>query len=604
MAVRANKLLSELNIGIATLESMLNTLGFKENYFTPNTKIPDDMAILVKAFGSRDNDLRRMVEIAAENGVYGNQKEVPSTLKIVGRMDLDALNAIDGKKISRHQLRDNQYETLTDIPPLVYSNKQTFWISELVLLSPNKEVNGIDIGSFEEANKQPLFSVLIGTNGAGKSMLMKEIVDFFLDLHACINGTEQRISSANKGRLKGISYHIDGSDCEVIRLEKNYFVRIDGYFRFLKELRIPAIVACHFGAFDKLPIQKVNGSAQTKYDVPYYKYVGAHVNGSMISSSAIAFRLLFALSEQMDDEQRKNICSILDFIGYDHRVSLSYTMVMKDKKDGALKESVAQRVEKDREYNRLDKKEKNAKTNQLYNFYKTKTASGKAQHDYDIDFDSDTTTGDTIDELRYIYKLKQYDLVNNSTNVIFHKRGSNITSEEMSSGEFDMLATVLSISAAADYSHTLVLLDEPELSLHPNWQMTLIDNLDRALKNKVCHLLIATHSHMIVSDLPMKRSSVIQAEKDENSNLKATTISESTYGWSAEEVLLKVFKTATDRNRYFGERIGKLLERMGNNTISPKEVRDELKELQEISMHLSDIDPMKTILNTIVETYK
>ena len=167
-----------------------------------------------------------------------------------------------------------------------------------------------------------------------------------------------------------------------------------------------------------------------------------------------------------------------------------------------------------------------------------------------------------------------------------------------------MLATVLSISAAADYPHTLILLDEPELSLHPNWQMTLIDNLDRALKNKVCHFLIATHSHMLVSDLPMKRSSVIQTEKDENSNLKATTISESTYGWSAEEVLLKVFKTATDRNRYFGERIGKLLEQMGNNTISPKEVRDELKELQEISMHLSDIDPMKTILNTIVETYK
>ena len=588
MAVRAIKILSELNIGIATLESMLNTLGFKEDYFTLNTKIPDDFAILVKAFGSRDNDLRRLVEIAAEKGVYGNQKELPSKLNVVDRIDLEALNATDGKKISRHQLRDNQYETLIDIPPLVYSKKQTFWISELVLLSPKKEVNGIDIGSFEEANKQPLFSVLIGTNGAGKSMLMKEIVDFFLDLHACINGTEQRISSANKGRLKGISYHIDDLDCEVIRLEKNYFVRIDGYFRSLKELRLPAIV----------------GSAQTKYDVPYYKYVGAHVNGSMISSSAIAFRLLFALSEQMDDEQRKNICSILDFIGYDHRVSLSYTMVKKDKKDGAVKESIAQRVDKDREYNQLDKKEKNTKTNQLYNFYKTKTASGKAQHDYNIDFDSDTITGDPIDELRYIYKLKQYDLVNNSTNVIFHKQGCDITSEEMSSGEFDMLATVLSITAAADYPHTLMLLDEPELSLHPNWQMTLIDNLDRALRNKVCHLLIATHSHMIVSDLPMKRSSVIQAEKDENGNLKSTTISESTYGWSAEEVLLKVFKTATDRNRYFGERIGKLLERMGNNTISPKEVRDELNELQEISMHLSDIDPMKTILNTIVETYK
>ena len=86
--------------------------------------------------------------------------------------------------------------------------------------------------------------------------------------------------------------------------------------------------------------------------------------------------------------------------------------------------------------------------------------------------------------------------------------------------------------------------------------------------------------------------------------LLAKMIGCSTYGWSAEEVLLKVFKTATDRNRYFGERIGKLLEKMGNNSIRPSEVSDELKELQEISIHLSDIDPMKTILNTIVETYK
>jgi hypothetical protein len=192
----------------------------------------------------------------------------------------------------------------------------------------------------------------------------------------------------------------------------------------------------------------------------------------------------------------------------------------------------------------------------------------------------------------------------NSPNVIFHKQGFDIKSDEMSSGEFAMLSTVLSISAAANDKHTLVLLDEPELSLHPNWQMTLVDNLDKALANQVCHMLISTHSHMLVSDLPMKRSSVIQLEKDKEGNLVSTPISDCTYGWSAEEVLFKVFKTATDRNRYFGERIGKLLEKMGNNSIRPEEVSDELKELQEISIHLSDIDPMKTVLNTIVETYK
>ena len=602
MAIRVNKLLSELNMGLATLDSMLDALGRKEGDLTINTKITDDIAVLVKAFGSRDNDLRSLVEIAVENEVYGCPKEVVPPLNILGRIDLDALNANGRKKISRRQQKENQYEALIDIPTLTYSQKQDFWISELVVLSQNNRANSVSVGSFEEAEGQPLYSVLIGTNGAGKSTMMKEIVDFFVDLHACVNEKDQKLSFANKGRLKGIRYHIDGVECDVIRMERTFFARVDGYFRNLKELRLPSIVACHFGAFDKLPTQRVNGSPNNKYDVPCYKYVGAHVNGSMISSSAIAFRLLFALNEQMDERQRKNICSILDFIEYDHKITLSYTFALKKKSDKAASVMIDERVGKDKEFKNLTKQEKSAISNQLLSFYKIKTASGQAQHEYEIDFDANTVSEGTDNDLQKIYKLKQCELVT-SANVIFHKKGCDITSEELSSGEFAILTTVLSISAAADDMHTLVLLDEPELSLHPNWQMTLIDNLNMALHGKACHLLIATHSHMVVSDLPMKRSFVSQIEKDKEGNLKSTAIAECTYGWSAEEVLLKVFKTATDRNRYFGERIGKLLEGMANNTINPKDVADELKDLQEISMHLSDIDPMKTVLNTIAEAY-
>ena len=577
MATRLNTLSRELNIGIGTLLEMLNSMGYKQNDLTNNSKIPDDIAILMKGLYSEGISLFKFIDII-------------STLKTIGYIDLDAYN-------------DPKCTRSLTTPPLKYSEKQDFWINELAILSPSQNVNYINVGSFDDPEAFPLYSILIGTNGAGKSSLMKELVDFFIDLHAYVNKSESRLSSSNKGRLKGVRYHIDGVECEVIKLGKNYFAKIDGYIRLLEDLRLPTIVACHFGAFEKFPTQKINGSTQTKYDVAYYKYVGAHVNGNLISSSAIAFRLLFALNEQMDNRQRQNICSILDFIGYDHRISLSYSLVMKSKKSGDAREVISQRVEKDREYRNFSKQEKNEKIVQLYKFYNQKSSSNKIRYDYHIDFDSDNPSKESFDELQYIYKLKQYDLVN-SANVIFHKQECNITSEDMSSGEFAILSTVLSISAAADNPHTLVLLDEPELSLHPNWQMTLIDNLDRALANQVCHMIIATHSHMLVSDLPVKRSFVTQLEKDEKGNLNATAISECTYGWSAEEVLLKVFKTATDRNRYFGERIGRLLEKMGNNSIQPKEVTDELKELQEISKHLSDIDPMKKILNTIVETYK
>ena len=42
---------------------------------------------------------------------------------------------------------------------------------------------------------------------------------------------------------------------------------------------------------------------------------------------------------------------------------------------------------------------------------------------------------------------------------------------------------------------------------------------------------------------------------------------------------------------------------MGDNSIVPEEVMMELQELKEISKHLSDIDPMKSVLNTIINTY-
>ena len=61
-------------MGLTTLDSMLDALGRKEGDLTINTKISDDIAVLLKSFGSRDSDLRQLVEIAVENEVYGGTK--------------------------------------------------------------------------------------------------------------------------------------------------------------------------------------------------------------------------------------------------------------------------------------------------------------------------------------------------------------------------------------------------------------------------------------------------------------------------------------------------------------------------------------------------
>lgn len=603
MSVRLNKLLREANIGLQEFSAILKALDIDEPHLEPSTKISDDLANLVLNLRNVDLDFIKLIEKSVEKKTSNSTPKSP--LKIIGNIALNEYGspsrANRDMEVSGNNLTKSlEYYTTIEEPPYKEDCKN-FWVEELILLTPQGKATRLPIASFGCQDKAPLYSVLIGCNGVGKSTLLKEMVDFFVDLHAYINNFKQKMSSANKARLKGVKYHIDGVCCEVIRIGRTFLTKIDDRFLASKKLRVPTIVACNFGAFDKFPVQKVNGSSQTRYDVPYYKYVGAHVNGNMISSSAIAFRLLFALKENIDERQRQNLSSILDFIGYDHTITLNYSIVLRSKKNGSVYDLVLQHVQKDKEYSKLTSEQRSNKVKELYDFYKNKEFAKQPTCNYNIDIDQNSLAAN--EDLNYIYKLKQYDLVQ-ATSVVFYKNGKQIASEEMSSGEFAMLSMVLSISTAASDSHTLILIDEPELSLHPNWQMTIIDNLDRALKDQVCHLLIATHSHMLVSDLPMNRSSVSQWEKDKDGNLIANRIEENTYGWSAEEVLLKVFKTATDRNRYFGERIAKLLEQMGNNSITQKAVADELNELQEISQHLSDVDPMKMVLNTIIDAYK
>jgi len=603
MSVRLNKLLLEANIGLQSFSAILKALDIDEPHLEPSTKISDNLANLILNLRNVDLDFIKLIEKSEEKKTSNSTPKSP--LKIIRNIALNESGspsrANRDMEVSGNNLTKSLEYYTTIEEPQYKEDCKNFWVEELILLTPQGKATRLPIASFGCQDKVSLYSVIIGCNGVGKSTLLKEMVDFFVDLHAYINNFKQKISSANKARLKGVKYHIDGVCCEVIRIGRTFLTKIDNKFLASKKLRVPTIVACNFGAFDKFPVQKVNGSSQTRYDVPYYKYVGAHVNGNMISSSAIAFRLLFALRENMDDRQRQNLSSILDFIGYDHTITLNYSIVLRSKKNGSVYDHVLQRVQKDKEYSKLTSEQRSNKVRELYDFYKNKEFAKQPTCNYDIDIDQNSLAAN--EDLNYIYKLKQYDLVQ-ATSVVFYKNGKQIASEEMSSGEFAMLSMVLSISTAASDSHTLILIDEPELSLHPNWQMTIIDNLDRALKDQVCHLLIATHSHMLVSDLPMNRSSVSQWEKDKDGNLIANRIEENTYGWSAEEVLLKVFKTATDRNRYFGERIAKLLEQMGNDTITKEAVADELNELQEISQHLSDVDPMKMVLNTIIDAYK
>ena len=412
MAIRVNRLLREANIGMQTLSELLKALDYNET-IEVTSKIPDDIANVILSLCYGDVDFLKLVEKNANKNVL-NQQSPNFPIKIFGKIDLDGVNNSNRINEEKARTEKNLLNIINDHSvlntPQYDENNSMFWVEELVLLSSKGDAYRLSVGSFDKRKKEPLYSVIIGNNGVGKSIILKEIVDFFVDLYAYINETKPKFLPINNVRLRGVKYHIDGVCCEVIRLGRTFIAKIDGKFSTPNNLRLPSIVACCFGAFDKFPVQKVNGSFQTRYDVPYYKYVGTHVNGNMISSSAIVFRMLFALNEQMDERQRRNISSLLDFIGYDHKVSLIYSLVLRSKKNGNVRDLLIQRVQKDREYANLSNEEKNSIVKELYEFYKSSLLSLKTHSCFEIDFDQNTIVANN--ELKSIYKLKQYDLVN------------------------------------------------------------------------------------------------------------------------------------------------------------------------------------------------
>jgi ABC-type cobalamin/Fe3+-siderophores transport system ATPase subunit len=74
---------------------------------------------------------------------------------------------------------------------------------------------------------------------------------------------------------------------------------------------------------------------------------------------------------------------------------------------------------------------------------------------------------------------------------------NNISFTELSSGEKQLLLLFLTVFLQQD-TDNILLLDEPEISLHLSWQRILIDTLRKINPN--CQLIIATHSPTIYGD--------------------------------------------------------------------------------------------------------
>ncbi|MEG3756023.1 ATP-binding protein [Psychromonas arctica] len=85
----------------------------------------------------------------------------------------------------------------------------------------------------------------------------------------------------------------------------------------------------------------------------------------------------------------------------------------------------------------------------------------------------------------------------NDGSLLVKTMGKEISVEELSSGEKQLLIILLKV-ANTGYKHSIIFLDEPEISLHLSWQEKLISSVRRI--NPKSQLIIVSHSPGLVMD--------------------------------------------------------------------------------------------------------
>lgn len=95
-------------------------------------------------------------------------------------------------------------------------------------------------------------------------------------------------------------------------------------------------------------------------------------------------------------------------------------------------------------------------------------------------------------------KLRKFKFIK-KLDIFLSKNSSYFKLQDASSGELSLIATSLFIAANIKKSGTAIFIDEPENSLHPNWQQQYIKNLLNIFPHSNIDLFIATHSPLLIS---------------------------------------------------------------------------------------------------------
>ena len=185
-------------------------------------------------------------------------------------------------------------------------------------------------------------------------------------------------------------------------------------------------------------------------------------------------------------------------------------------------------------------------------------------------------------------KLKGISKDGKNMPIFENSQGEEFDINELSSGEKQLFLRTLSIKML-EPEDSIILIDEPELSLHPKWQQQIIKVYQSIGKNN--QIILATHSPHILGSVPSEN--IIILSKNEENKIVPITGEElySSYGQTSDRILEDIMGMKSARNIEVQNLLDDVRNLVSENRYETDEFKEKYNELENI-LGNSDSDLM------------
>ncbi|KAB1179587.1 AAA family ATPase [Photobacterium damselae] len=450
-------------------------------------------------------------------------------------------------------------------------------------------------------NNSNTFTIIIGKNGTGKSRLLTKVASTLLKCkrynqnHTKLKQSKvQEMTFMNRDKFISVN---SGKGKSGRLFERN---------RHTKDNMCRKLIAASISPFDKFPLPENNSSLSVRDN--FYSYIGFKTDKASLSDKNLLTRFATSIISSRSNVAVKRTLRLLGYksdinIRFKHNSERYFRNENHLSKKMTFREVVLNNKEL---YSRVLHDNNYLMSNLILQELSqtNKTVIGKKTiHDLigDNNLPDSYSTNSKLDDKTTSDLIRSLELnISDISNIVLRKNDSNgnLTLNDASSGERSMLLLVCSIASQIT-NDSIVLIDEPEISLHPAWQETFVDLISKAFAHyKRCHFIIATHSPLIVSNLPEMDCFIV------NMDINKTVSSKNYHNKSADYQLATLFNTPGFQNEYLNRVCIAILSDFANGCPITDSQIDNINFLISIHDTLDDIDNVKVLIGIIKKTWE